>query len=161
MSNLHERIAKALGWSVKDTQSLTMHALRDLVRPVDPQLAQEMSHVIQSGAYIKGPPKRTPRSKAKQPRGLKLYSIQARIVSGITDTDVWEGHFEVPARDKKSARVLALDLIHESPYYDDRINPRVAFDEVKAVGEVEVLPSESATHVTNTLIAEARKAIGR
>jgi hypothetical protein len=59
MSDLHERIAKALGWSVKDAQSLSMHSLRDLVRPVDPQLAQEMSHVIQSGAYIRATPAAT------------------------------------------------------------------------------------------------------
>jgi hypothetical protein len=56
MSDLHERVAKALGWSVKDAQSLSMQALRELVRPVDPGLAREMDHLIQSGAYIRGEP---------------------------------------------------------------------------------------------------------
>ena len=56
MSDLHERVARALGWSVKDAQSLSMQALRDLVRPVDPGLAREMDHLIQSGAYIRGEP---------------------------------------------------------------------------------------------------------
>ncbi|HSX22280.1 MAG TPA: hypothetical protein VLE97_05845 [Gaiellaceae bacterium] len=54
MSDLHERAAKALGWSVRDTQSLSMQSLRDLVRPVDPDLAREMSYLIQSGAYARG-----------------------------------------------------------------------------------------------------------
>ena len=56
MSDLHERIAKVLGWSVKDAQSLSMASLRELVRPVDPKLAREMDYVIQSGAYIRGEP---------------------------------------------------------------------------------------------------------
>ncbi len=58
MSDLHDRIAKALGWSTRDVQSLSMQSLRDLVRPIDPKLASEMSYVIQSGAYIPGPPAR-------------------------------------------------------------------------------------------------------
>lgn len=57
MSDLHERVAKALGWSTTDVQSMSMHALRDLVRPVDPGLAQELSYAIQSGAYIRGEPR--------------------------------------------------------------------------------------------------------
>lgn len=56
MSDLHERAAKALGWSVRDAQSLSMQSLRDLVRPVDSALAREMDYMIQSGAYIRGEP---------------------------------------------------------------------------------------------------------
>jgi hypothetical protein len=56
MSDLHERAAKALGWSVRDAQSLSMQALRELVRPVDSALAQEMDYMIRSGAYIRGEP---------------------------------------------------------------------------------------------------------
>ena len=56
MSNLHDRAAKALGWSTRDVQSLSMQSLRDLVRPVDPNLAQELSYAIQSGAYVRGTP---------------------------------------------------------------------------------------------------------
>lgn len=63
MSDLHDRIAKALGWSTRDVQSLSMQSLRDLVRPVDPQLAQEMSYVIQSGRYIQGPSARRPKQR--------------------------------------------------------------------------------------------------
>lgn len=55
-SDLHDRIAKALGWSVKDTQSMSMQSLRDLVRPVNPSLAQEMDYMIRSGAYGYGEP---------------------------------------------------------------------------------------------------------
>ena len=54
MSDLHERAARALGWSVRDAQSLSMQSLRDLVRPVDPGLAREMDYVIQSGTYVRG-----------------------------------------------------------------------------------------------------------
>jgi hypothetical protein len=50
VSDLHERVAKELGWSVRDAQSLSMQSLRDLVRPVDPDLARELDYVIQSGA---------------------------------------------------------------------------------------------------------------
>lgn len=56
MSDLHERAAKALGWSVRDAQSLSMQSLRELVRPVDPALARAMDYMIQSGAYIRGEP---------------------------------------------------------------------------------------------------------
>jgi hypothetical protein len=56
MSDLHERIANVLGWSVKDAQSLSMQALRELVRPVDPDLAKELDYMIRSGAYIRGEP---------------------------------------------------------------------------------------------------------
>lgn len=56
MSDLHDRVAKALGWSTKDVQSVSMQSLRDLVRPVDPDLARELGYAIQSGAYIQGAP---------------------------------------------------------------------------------------------------------
>ena len=51
----HERIAKALGWAVKDTQSLSMQALRELVRPVDPKLAAEISDSITCGWHMTRP----------------------------------------------------------------------------------------------------------
>ena len=54
MSDLHDRIAKTLGWSTRDVQSMSMQSLRELVRPVDPDLAREMDYVIQSGAYVRG-----------------------------------------------------------------------------------------------------------
>lgn len=57
MSDLHDRIAKALGWTPRDVQSLSMQSLRDLVRPVDPNLAREMDYAIQSGAYARGEPR--------------------------------------------------------------------------------------------------------
>lgn len=63
MSDLHERAAKILGWSAKDARSISMQGLRELVRPVDPDLAREMDYMIQSGAYIRGEPLKKPRSK--------------------------------------------------------------------------------------------------
>jgi hypothetical protein len=50
--DLHERIAAVLGWSVQDTQSFSMHSLRELVRPLDPRLAQEISDSIEGGHHI-------------------------------------------------------------------------------------------------------------
>lgn len=49
---LHDRIAKALGWPLSDVRSMSLHSLRDLVRPVDPALASDISRVIASGGYI-------------------------------------------------------------------------------------------------------------
>ena len=66
MSDLHDRIAHALGWTPAEARSLSMQSLRDLVRPVNPDLAQEISHVIQSGAYIVGAPAaKTARASSK------------------------------------------------------------------------------------------------
>ena len=63
MSDLHDRVAKTLGWSTRDVQSLSMQSLRDLVRPVDPDLARELDYAIQSGAYVRGTPAPTKRRR--------------------------------------------------------------------------------------------------
>jgi len=49
---LHEQIAKALGWPLKDVRSMSLHSLRDLVRPVDRALADDISAMIRSGKHI-------------------------------------------------------------------------------------------------------------
>ena len=49
-----EAIAKALGWTVEETRQFSWQALRDLVRPVNPALAKDMSADIKSGRYIVG-----------------------------------------------------------------------------------------------------------
>ena len=64
--SLHERAAKALGWSVKDTQSMSMHSLRELVRPVDPDLAREMDYMIRSGAYVAEKPQQLAAWRSKE-----------------------------------------------------------------------------------------------
>jgi len=74
MSDLHDRIAKVLGWSERDVRSLSMQSLRDLVRPVDPELAKEMSYAIQSGAYVRGEPApRRGRRHHATKTGLKIW----------------------------------------------------------------------------------------
>lgn len=50
---MHERIAKVLGWSVQDVKSFSLQALREMVAPVNPKLAAEITQAIQSGSYIK------------------------------------------------------------------------------------------------------------
>jgi hypothetical protein len=41
--DLHARIAQALGWTVSETQNFSLQTLRDLVRPVNPKLAREIT----------------------------------------------------------------------------------------------------------------------
>jgi hypothetical protein len=53
---MHDRIAHALGWTVAQSQSFSLAALRDLVRPVDAALADEISDTIRRGDYIRGAP---------------------------------------------------------------------------------------------------------
>ncbi len=50
---LHERVAEALGWTVAQAQSFSLAALRDLVRPVSPKLAYELTQVIQGGGVLR------------------------------------------------------------------------------------------------------------
>jgi len=38
-----ERIAKLLGWSVADTQSFSLPALREMVRPLSEKLTHEIT----------------------------------------------------------------------------------------------------------------------
>jgi hypothetical protein len=52
---MHRRIAAVLGWSVKETQGFSLQSLRELVRPLDPTLANEISESIRSGVYVRGP----------------------------------------------------------------------------------------------------------
>jgi hypothetical protein len=101
-------------------------------------------------------PKRERATKKKQ---LKIYDIDARIMSGITDEDVWVGNFELPASSLKAARSLALDLLHDSTYYDPRIDPRAVLDRVEHIGEVEVEAPETSEQTAASLIAEARTTI--
>lgn len=54
MSNLHKRIARVLGWSTNETHGFCLQSLRELVRPVDPKLAAEITERITSGSYIRG-----------------------------------------------------------------------------------------------------------
>lgn len=44
--NLHQRIADALGWTLAETQSFSLQALSDVVRPVSPKLAHEITLTI-------------------------------------------------------------------------------------------------------------------
>lgn len=49
---LASRIAKALNWPMRDVQSFSLPALRDLVRPVDPALAAEITGVIYRAEHV-------------------------------------------------------------------------------------------------------------
>jgi len=50
-NTVRERVAKALGWSISDTRSVSLQFLRDLVRPVSSKLAHEITLAINRGTY--------------------------------------------------------------------------------------------------------------
>lgn len=52
--NLHERIAKKLGWTVAEARSFSLPALRELLRPIpgSEKLVAEMTELIRSGRVI-------------------------------------------------------------------------------------------------------------
>lgn len=49
---LHQKIAKTLGWSIKDTKTFDLPTLRELVRPFNRSLAEEVSQVIKEGSHL-------------------------------------------------------------------------------------------------------------
>ena len=54
--DIREDCARALGWSFRDTLSLSLPALRDLVRHTHPKLAEEVTRFMQTSAqYIATP----------------------------------------------------------------------------------------------------------
>lgn len=52
LQSMHERIALTLGWTVEETKSYSLAALRDLVRPVSAKLADEISREIHRGGHV-------------------------------------------------------------------------------------------------------------
>jgi hypothetical protein len=50
--DIRSRAARVLGWSETDARSFSLQALRDIVRPVDPKLAQEISERVSSGRVL-------------------------------------------------------------------------------------------------------------
>jgi len=49
---LHGRIAQALGWTVEQARSFSLSAMRELVRPVSAELAEEITARISSGRVL-------------------------------------------------------------------------------------------------------------
>lgn len=61
--DLHERIAKCLGWTVDEVRSFSLASAREMVRTKDAALADEISLVIQQGLHLTEPirdPRRVP-----------------------------------------------------------------------------------------------------
>lgn len=44
--NLHERISICLGWTVDETKTFSLSTLRELVHPISPKLAYEITLVM-------------------------------------------------------------------------------------------------------------------
>ena len=55
--DMHERIATALGWSVKDAQSFSLPTLESLLRSVDPTLAEAIAQHRQTDSHWATVPK--------------------------------------------------------------------------------------------------------
>ena len=73
MGNLHTRIAGALGWTTEQARQHSLQSLRELVRPIDADLANEIAETIRSGRYV-----------ASKPRPIKLATPNedaARVVA--------------------------------------------------------------------------------
>lgn len=49
--SLHERIAKALGWTVKEAQSLSLRSLQSLLRTVDPALSEAIGRHCETDSH--------------------------------------------------------------------------------------------------------------
>lgn len=70
--NLYERIAKALGWSIEETQSFSLQSLRELVRPSHPKLAYVIDDYIRSDeSYITG--------RRRKPGRARLTNLAHRL----------------------------------------------------------------------------------
>ena len=52
LDGLKLRSADALGWSLQDVNSLSLPALREVLRPVSVKLAHEVTCAMQSPAYF-------------------------------------------------------------------------------------------------------------
>lgn len=49
---LQKTAAKVLGWSLEGVRSTSLQSLRDLVRPLDPDLSDALSLAIRTGQYV-------------------------------------------------------------------------------------------------------------
>lgn len=51
-TDLHQDIAEALGWTVREAQQFSLASLRDLVRPINPSLADRISQTLAQGSHL-------------------------------------------------------------------------------------------------------------
>lgn len=72
MTDLHLRAARVLGWSEAEVHSVSMNALRDLVRAKDPALASEMTRAIGAKEHY-----RQKRVKAEENRSRPTPLVDA------------------------------------------------------------------------------------
>jgi hypothetical protein len=52
LENLRPAIAKALGWTVEDTRTFSISALRDILPETERKLKYELTIILQSGFHI-------------------------------------------------------------------------------------------------------------
>jgi len=51
---IHEEIAMHTGWTVEQCQSLSLAALREVVRRDRPDLARRIDRILATGAHVRG-----------------------------------------------------------------------------------------------------------
>jgi len=70
---MHSRIAACLGWTVEATRGFSLQALRELVRPLSPALAEEISEAISQGVIVESkapvPYRSWKKTRTPSPRG--------------------------------------------------------------------------------------------
>lgn len=112
---LHERIAQALGWPLRDVQSMSLQALRELLRPGHPKLVHEIDLQVQSHSVIRGK-RRDPRRARSRAR--RSDPRPEHVISGLSKAE-WSGLMSQPllaqAAEAHSDRARLLRLLGRSP----------------------------------------------
>lgn len=69
IDQIRKRVAEKLGWTIGEVNTLSLPALREMVRPVSPKLAYEITLAMSSPVYFRHPARRSnPLAKRRQRR---------------------------------------------------------------------------------------------
>jgi len=113
--DLYERIARALDWPVEEVRRFSLQSLRDLVRPVDPKLAEEMTRAIASGSYI---------VENRKPFDVRKVFVALGRPREVPSMDALKKGIETELEhtdDPVLAGKIALDHFREFPDYYERL----------------------------------------
>ena len=115
--SLHQRIAGALGWPLEETHKFSLAALRDLVRPVNPALADEMSRSLQSGGHLVGSSAPPAATQPPTGPGSVIVDGRAQVAGAILKTQAAEllGGFRLKQYDPTEI-VFEGVVGYKSPY---------------------------------------------
>lgn len=157
-SDLDARIARALGWPIADVHSMSLQSLRELVRPVDTALAEEITLSIGSGSYItrKRNPAKNKGERQRHSEGAEIIDNMARVVwadfwarreedKGVSFSGV--DVFDAAPKTPTAAKTWALDMARQLAEMNglDPRHPYAAMEELyaKAVAANEAAGQDS------------------